>query len=179
MYPRVKIAQRFNAGAGDMKFGRVPAGTEEISAMHSFTSCLIHCVWSTKNRESFLRSDLRDRLWPYLGGIARENKMKALAIGGTADHVRILLSLPPTLSVAKAIQLLKGNSSKWIRETFPKMNSFAWQEGYGAFSVSISGVNATVAYIRDQSEHHRRRTFREELATMLRKHGFEYESLPG
>jgi REP element-mobilizing transposase RayT len=145
--------------------------------MHSFTSCLFHCVWSTKNREPFLSSDLQDRLWPYLGGIARENKIKALAIGGAADHVHVLISLPATLCVATAIQLLKGNSSKWIHETFPKMGSFAWQQGYGAFSVGISGVDATGAYIRDQSEHHRRRTFREEFATMLRRHGFEYKSM--
>ena len=113
--------------------------------MHSFTSCLVHCVWSTKNREPCLTPDLRERLWPYLGGIAKQNQMKALAIGGANDHVHILLSLPATLSVAKAMQFLKGNSSKWIRETFPKMHSFAWQEGYGAFSVGISGVEPTIA----------------------------------
>ena len=73
------------------------------------------------------------------------------------------------------MQLLKGNSSKWIRETFPKMRSFAWQEGYGAFSVGVSGVDATVAYIRNQVEHHRTRSFREELVVMLKKHGFVYE----
>ncbi len=89
--------------------------------MHSFNSCLIHCVWSTKNREASLTSQLRERLWPYLGGIARENKMKALAVGGTADHIHMLISLPPTMPVAKAVQLLKGNSSKWIHETFPAM----------------------------------------------------------
>ena len=143
--------------------------------MHSFTSCLVHCVWSTKNREPCLGPELRERLWPYLGGIAKQNQMKTLAIGGASDHVHILLSLPATSSVAKAMQLLKGNSSKWLRETFPKMNSFAWQEGYGAFSVSISGVDATVAYIRNQAEHHRTRSFREEYATMLKKHGFVLE----
>ena len=143
--------------------------------MHSFTSCLIHCVWTTKNREPWLIPDLRERLWPSLGGIASQNKMKTLAIGGAADHVHILLSLPATLSIAKATQLLKGNSSKWIRETFPKMRSFAWQEGYGAFSVGISGVNATVRYIGNQTEHHRRRSFREEFIAMLQKHGFAYE----
>jgi putative transposase len=100
--------------------------------MHSFNSCLIHCVWSTKNRASSLDSDLRERLWPYLGGLARENKMKALTVGGVADHVHLLVSLPATISVSKAIQLLKGNSSKWIHETFPKLANFAWQEGYGA-----------------------------------------------
>ena len=86
--------------------------------MHSFISVHVHCVWSTKNRGPSLHSKLRERLWPYLGGIARENKMKALAIGGAADHVHIVLSLPATLSVAKMVQLLKGNSSKWIHEAF-------------------------------------------------------------
>jgi len=143
--------------------------------MHSFVSCLIHCVWSTKNREPWLIPDLRERLWPYLGGIAKQNQMKTLAIGGAADHVHILLSLPATLSVAKAVQLLKGNSSKWIRETFPKMSSFAWQEGYAAFSVGNSGVDATMTYINNQTEHHRKRTFREEFIAMLQKHHFEYE----
>jgi putative transposase len=143
--------------------------------MHSFNSVLIHSVWSTKKREPALTSELRDRLWRYLGGIAKQNKMKALAIGGTADHVHTLISLPPTLSVAKAVQLLKGNSSKWIHETFPRTRSFEWQEGYGAFSIGVSGMDATVSYIRNQTEHHRNRSFGEEFATMLRKHGFDYD----
>jgi putative transposase len=143
--------------------------------MHSFISVHVHCVWSTKNRGPSLHSKLRERLWPYLGGIARENKMKALAIGGAADHVHIALSLPGTLSVAKMVQLLKGNSSKWIHETFSEMRSFEWQEGYGAFSIGVSAIDATRTYIRNQSEHHRRRTFREELEIMLRKHGFDFD----
>ena len=143
--------------------------------MHSFSSIQVHCVWSTKNREASLHPKLRERLWPYLGGIARENEMKALAIGGAADHVHMLVSLPSTMSVAKAVQLVKGNSSKWIHETFPEMRSFEWQEGYGAFSVGVSAIDATAAYIQNQAEHHRRRTFREEFATMLRKHGFDFD----
>ena len=154
--------------------GRVPAGTKEPRRMHSFNSCVVHCVWSTKNREPILTSDLRERLWPYLGGIAKENKIKAFAIGGTTDHVHMLLSLPATLSVAKAIQLLKGNSSKWIHETFPKMRSFEWQQGYGAFSIGISAVDSTIAYIRGQTNHHRARSFREEFQIMLDRHGFDY-----
>lgn len=145
--------------------------------MHSFTSIFIHCVWSTKKREPFLSSDVRNRLWPYLGGIARENKTKALAIGGVADHVHMLISLPKTLSVSKALQLLKGNSPKWIHDTFPKFHSFEWQEGYGAFSVGISAVHATVRYICDQAEHHRKRSFREEFVAMLRRHGLDYDEL--
>lgn len=86
--------------------------------MHSFVSCLMHVVFSTKERRPWITSEIQDRLWPYLGGIARENKMKALKVGGVEDHVHILLSLPSTLDIAKAVQLLKGNSSKWIHETF-------------------------------------------------------------
>jgi putative transposase len=101
--------------------------------------------------------------------------MKALAIGGVDDHVHILVSLPATLSIAKALQLLKGNSSKWIHETFAKMRSFEWQEGYGAFSIGISAVDGTVRYIRNQAEHHRKRSFREEFVAMLRRHGLDYD----
>ena len=143
--------------------------------MHSFNSCLVHCVWSTKNHVPVLNSNLRERLWPYLAGIARENGMKALAVGGVIDHVHILISLRATLSVARAIQLLKGNSSKWIHEAFSNRALFGWQEGYGAFSIGVSGVEATKRYIRNQAEHHRKRTFREELRIMLRRHGLEYD----
>ena len=140
--------------------------------MHSFNSCLMHCVFSTKERRPWLATNIRERLWPYLGGIARENDMKALIIGGVADHVHLLLSLPPTLSVSKAMQLLKGNSSKWLRETFPELlrGDFAWQEGFGAFSIGVSGVKDTVQYIQTQEEHHLQRSFHEELEMFLKKH---------
>ena len=101
--------------------------------------------------------------------------MKPLSIGGTADHVHILLAIPSTLSIAKAIQLVKGGSSKWISDTFPKLREFAWQKGYGAFSVSISGIDETVAYIQAQEEHHRNRTFQEEFLAFLKKHGIAYD----
>lgn len=141
--------------------------------MHTYTSSLFHCVFATKNREALLTPEIRARLWPYLGGIARENGMKTLTIGGVSDHVHILLSLPATLPLAKALQLLKGNSSKWIHETFPTLSAFAWQEGYGAFSIGVSGIEETVAYIRNQEEHHRTRPFRDEVLAVLRRHGFD------
>ncbi len=143
--------------------------------MHSFTNCLVHCVFSTKNREPILTPKVRERLWPYLGGIARENGIKALAIGGVADHVHVLLGLPATLSLAKAMQLLKGNSSKWLHETFPELRNSGWQEGYAAFSISISGVEETIAYIRGQEEHHRTRSYREETELFLRRHGLAFD----
>ena len=142
--------------------------------MHSFTSCLMHCVWATTERRPLIVPDLQQRLWPYLGGIARENKMKALAVGGVEDHVHVLVSIPSTLSVAKSIQLLKGNSSKWIHDTFKEHWEFEWQEGYGAFSIGISGLEGTTRYIQNQAEHHRRMTFKEEVEAFLKKHGMEY-----
>ncbi len=105
--------------------------------------------------------------------------MKALAIGGIADHVHVLLSLPSPLPVAKAMQLIKGGSSKFVHETFPEHPGFAWQEGYGAFSVSISHVEEAIAYIQRQAEHHRKRTFEEEFRAFLRKHGIEFDERHG
>ena len=136
----------------------------------------MHCTFSTKERYPFIDSELEFRLWPYIGGIARENRMKALAIGGTLDHLHALLSLPSTMSFAKAVQLIKGGSSKWVHDTFPVCKKFEWQEGYGAFSVSASQVQRTVAYIQAQKEHHRKRTFQEEFLDLLDKHGIEYDS---
>jgi len=146
--------------------------------MHTFHSCLIHCVFSTQDRHPFLTISIRERLWPYLGGIARENEMKALAIGGVSDHAHLLLSLPATLSTSKALQLLKGNSSKWLRETFPELRKqgFAWQEGFGAFSIGISSMEETIHYIQTQEEHHRTKSFQEELKTFLKKHGYAFKS---
>ena len=147
--------------------------------MHSFNSCLMHCVFSTKERRPWLTPAIRERLCPYLGGIARENDMKALAITGVADHVHLLLSLPATLAVSKAMQLLKGNFSKWLRENFPELKTqgFAWQEGFGAFSIGVAGVADTVRYIQTQEEHHRNKTFRDELGVFLKKHGCDYKAL--
>jgi len=142
--------------------------------MHSFVNCLALCVWATKDRRRLIKPDLQKRLWPYLGGISRENKMKALAVGGVEDHVHILLSIPSTLSVSKCIQLLKGNSSKWIHDTFREHWDFEWQEGYGAFSIGISGVEGTTKYIQGQANHHRTISFKEELEVFLKKHGMEY-----
>ena len=141
----------------------------------SYVSAHFHSVFSTKERRPLITPELRDRLYPFLGGIARQNKMIALEVGGVADHVHILLSLPATISISKAMQLIKGGSSKWIHETFPNQRLFSWQEEYGAFSVSVSQLDKTVAYIRGQAEHHRQMTFQEEFLMLLKKHDVKFD----
>ena len=103
---------------------------------HTYVSELLHCVFSTKDRRGLIPSSKQPDLWSYLGGIARKNGFKAIAVGGTDNHVHLLLSMPATMPLAKAMQLLKGGSSKWMNDS--GANSFAWQAGYGAFSVGIS-----------------------------------------
>lgn len=137
----------------------------------------MHVIFSTKDWRPFLTSPIQERLYPYLGGIARESRLKSLAIGGVSEHVHLLISLPATLAIAKGVQTLKSNSSKWMHETFPRLRSFAWQEGYGAFSIGRSGMADTIAYIGNQEEHHRKRTFRDEFESILRKHDIEFEPL--
>jgi REP element-mobilizing transposase RayT len=151
-----------------------PEGALEYRHM-SYVTSWHHCVFSTKQRIPRITPELRERLWPFLGGIARENRMKALEIGGVADHVHILLSFPAALSIAQGMQRLKEASSKWVHQTFPEHRAFAWQEEYGAFSVSVSQLDRTRAYIRNQPEHHRKMGFREELLALLRKHGIPYD----
>ena len=141
----------------------------------SYVSSYYHCVFGTKERRPLIPPALRDRLWPYLGGIARQNEMTAIEIGGMPDHVHILLSLPSTLPIAKAMQLIKGGSSKWVHESFPEHRLFGWQVKYGAFSVSVSQLEKTTHYIRSQAEHHRKMTFQEEFLALLNRHGIVYD----
>jgi len=142
----------------------------------SYVSSYFHCVFSTKERRKLITPSLQERIWPFLGGIARQNDMKAIIIGGTDDHIHMLLSLPSTMPVAKAMQLIKGGSSKWIHETFPEQRLFAWQEEYGAFSVSVSQLDTITDYIRNQPEHHRARSFQEEFLALLKKHHIKYDN---
>jgi len=114
-------------------------------------------------------------LWPFIGGIARSNKMKALEIGGVEDHMHVLISLPSTMAISKAVQLIKGGSSKWIHESFPEHRLFSWQKEYGAFSVSVSQLDVVVDYIRKQPAHHRTMTFQEEFLELLKKHRVEFD----
>jgi REP element-mobilizing transposase RayT len=138
----------------------------------------VHIVFSTAERRRTIPADLQSKLHAYLGGIARENNLGTLAIGGTSDHVHLLLALPRTISVSKAVQLLKSGSSKWMHDTNPDLHWFAWQEGYGAFSIGISQKERTINYIESQPEHHKRVSFSEELEAFLKAHSLESSSPP-
>ncbi len=139
---------------------------------HKFPNILIHLVFSTKNRQDLIPDNLRALLWKYLAGIGRNHKIPILGAGGTANHVHLLIALPSDLTTAKAVQVLKANSSRWIGEHGIE---FAWQEGYGAFSVSASHLSIVRNYIDHQQEHHAKRSYEDEFLSLLRKTGVGFE----
>jgi putative transposase len=140
---------------------------------HTYVSAAIHCVFSTKNRVHDLPPRLLPDLWSYIGGIARANAMKALAIGGTDNHVHVLLTFPSIVSIAHAVQLIKGGSSKWLHDEHHV--ACGWQEGYGAFTIGASQIPPTIRYIQSQPEHHRKVSFEEEFVAFLKKNGVDYD----
>ena len=141
----------------------------------TFTHLFTHIVFSTKNRARLIVPDLKPELHAYLGGLTREIKGTAVAINGMEDHVHLLVSLPPTISVSDALGFIKTNSSKWVHQKWPRRSSFAWQLGYGAFGVSKSNIPEVEDYIRRQEKHHRKLTYKEEFLAFLRKHGIDYD----
>ncbi len=139
---------------------------------HSFSRNHIHLIFSTKDRRNIIAKQWQPRLWAYLAGICKNHEMILVAVGGTENHAHILYHLPPKLALAKAVLLLKTNSSKWMNE---QGIDFSWQEGYGAFSVSSSNLDQVTRYIQNQEAHHRKTSFEEEFRALLRKHGVEYD----
>jgi putative transposase len=137
---------------------------------HALTSNLLHCVFSTKDRANSISDP--DALARYIGGVAREKKASLLIAGGTHNHLHLLIALPAAMPLAKAVQELKGNSSRWLN--LHGLSS-AWQEEYAAFSVSASNKRAVMDYIAEQQRHHQKRNFEEELVAMLRKSGIDYD----
>lgn len=142
---------------------------------HSYSSNRIHVVFSTRNRERRIRPDLQPKLWAYIAGVARNHEFETAMVGGVEDHAHTLLILHAALPLAKAIQLMKGVSSKWLNESGDAGKDFAWQEGYGAFSVSASHTDAVIEYIQNQAIHHAKRNFEEEFLGLLKRHGIEYD----
>lgn len=141
----------------------------------SLSRVIIHLIFSTKDREPWLDRETRPRMHAYLATVCRDLGAEAHRVGGVADHVHVITTLPRTLSQAEMIEKVKKTSSKWIKSLGPKYRGFYWQRGYGAFSVSPSQLDAVVAYVDDQQEHHRSRSFQEEYRDFLRKHGVEFD----
>jgi REP element-mobilizing transposase RayT len=139
---------------------------------HTFCSSLYHCVFSTKDRRPAITAP--DRLWAYIGGIAHDAGITPLAIGGTSDHVHLLLSLPATVDIASAMRQIKSGSSRFLHEAC-EQRLFAWQNGYGAFSIGHAQIDVTAAYIRNQAEHHRQRDFQAEFIAILTKHEIAFD----
>lgn len=140
---------------------------------HTYSDCLFHIVFATKERRSFPMEQMQ-HLHRYMVGIAKNNDFKIVIAGGIADHVHLLITLPTSMPIAKAVQVLKGGSSKWFNEQHPAIG-FAWQGGFAAFTVSRSQIDAIANYIRNQEEHHAKRDFAAEFIALLKKHGIEYD----
>ena len=143
-----------------------------MPATHTSLHC--HIVSSTKDRRPFIADAWRARLHEYLGGLIRAAEAVPEAVGGTADHVHLLVGLRATHSVATLVQDIKQTSSRWFHETIA-VKDFSWQPGYGAFTVSASNCAAVREYIAIQAAHHRTKAFQEEYVAFLKKHDVAYE----
>lgn len=141
----------------------------------TYTKLIYHVVFGTKDRRPFIDPEIHEDLHAYLGGIIRELGGHAIMLNGVSDHVHILMTLPPTISLSDAVRTIKTNSSKWIHEKWPARKEFGWQAGYGAFSVSQSAMEDVSEYISKQQEHHRKLSFTDEFIALLKRHQIDYD----
>lgn len=141
----------------------------------AYANLLYHIAFSTKQRRPFMPDSLMPRLSQYVGGIVRNLKGQLLSANGAADHLHLAVVLRPVTAVADFVGTVKSNSSRWIHDTFGDLRDFAWQDGYGAFTVSKSVLPDVIAYIENQAEHHRKMTFQEEFLALLKRHDVEYD----
>ena len=147
--------------------------------MGSYSLLNYHIVFGTKFRRDTIRDDFKDRFYEYIGGTIRNRKGHLIEIGGVEDHLHLLTSLPPTITVSDAVRDIKANASKWVNENGDNnrnaSDKFEWQIGYGAFTVSYSQMDVVRAYIQNQKEHHRTKTFEEEYVALLKSHNIEFK----
>ncbi len=141
----------------------------------SLSYLLAHIVFSTKDRDPVLDATVRPALHAYLATVARNVACECFRVGGVADHVHLAVRLSRTITMAQLIEELKTSSSKWLKTQSPTLASFAWQRGYGAFSVGPSDLHALLHYIDTQEEHHKTRTFQDEYRAFLTKYSIEYD----
>ena len=141
----------------------------------SYCNLLYHFVFSTKDREPLITDQVEQRLYEYIGGIVRKQGGVALSINGVADHLHLLAKLRQDRTIADTIRDLKSYSSGWMHKVFPELRDFTWQNGYGAFTVSVSQVPKVSRYIANQKEHHKVQSFRQEFEGLLRKNQIEFD----
>ena len=141
----------------------------------SYVQFYTHIVFHTKNNMKFIREEIEDELYSYMGGILRNYKSIPIQIGGTSDHVHMLCTLPKTMTPADLVEEVKKSSSKWIKTKGPRYSNFYWQDGYGGFSVGWSQVDTVKNYIRNQKQHHRKVRFIDEYKSLLDEYGISYE----
>lgn len=143
--------------------------------MSTYCRIFLHIVFGTKHRGTVISDDIRERLHAFMGGIVRDEKGIAIAIGGMPDHVHLLVAWRTDDNVANLVRNIKTRSSSWMHQEFSELRTFAWQEGYGVFSVSESQRERVVNYIANQREHHATRSYREELVELLNAHGVAFD----
>jgi putative transposase len=141
----------------------------------TYTDLNDHLIFGTKDRHPWILEEFRDELCRYLGGIVKANDGHPVEINAVADHAHLLVRLPPTVALANVMRDVKAGSSKWLNETKCRNQKFGWQDGYAAFSVSQSQVARVAEYVRNQQEHHRSRSFRDELVSFLDRHEVAYD----
>lgn len=142
---------------------------------NTYSNLFYHIVFSTKGRKDLIDRNVEERVWAYIGGIARKHQLIAIQVGGIENHIHVLILAKPKIAPSQIVQWLKGESSRWIHETFPGLAKFEWQDGFGVFSVSKSNVPDVVEYIKNQREHHQKQTFEDEYLSMLKLNGIDYE----
>jgi putative transposase len=141
----------------------------------TYTKLFYHIVFSTKQRQSFISASVEEELYKYLAGIVRGIGGSCIAVNGMPDHIHMLVMLPPKIALSDAMREIKANSSKWLHETKPALTQFGWQDGFAAFTVSKSGVEAVHEYIREQKSHHARRDYKAELLELLARHEVDFD----
>jgi putative transposase len=141
----------------------------------SLIQIMLHVVFSTKNRESWLQDEIRDELHAYIGGIIKNRGGVLLKAGSVSDHIHLLMALPRTCSAAEMVKHIKVDSSKWIKSKSVSYHKFYWQSGYGVFSISPSHERVVGDYIANQADHHRVVTFQDEYRRILKKYGVQFD----
>lgn len=136
---------------------------------HSVCIFYVHIIFSTKNRSPWIKDDLRNDLYSYMGGIIKHLNGEPLAINGSFDHIHVLCTLPKDMDISTLMRNIKANSSKWLHQKYSP--HYFWQDGYGAFSVGLSNLERVISYIQNQEEHHKNKSFLEEYHSMLRSFG--------